>query len=271
MKTALVLSGGGAKGTMQFGILKRLVENGLNPDAVYGTSVGALNAAGFAHLGIEGLQEVWNSIKARKHVFEFNLSALWFKSDGVFSSAPLRKLIDQAVSKPARIPAYACKVSLKTGEIAYSQSGSPDYAASVEASACIPGLTNVIDGEWVDGGVREQSPLKKAIVDGADKIVVILCNPVRENPDAGSAGNWVQNILRTTDIMAHEIFMNDVATCLHYNRHPALGKKQIELEIYAPHRLVIDSLDFTQDKIQPAINYGYEIAKLGPVDLKLFY
>lgn len=268
MKTALVLSGGGAKGSIQFGILKKLVQSGLSPDAVYGTSVGALNAAGFAHLGIEGLQEVWNQIHHRSDVFSIDLKALILKSSGIFSSEPLRKLIDAATSKPPTIPAYACKVSMRTGQIAYAQSGSVDYNESVEASACIPGLTNLINGEWADGGLREQTPLKKAIKDGHERIVVILCNTVGENVVPQKPGNWISNILRSTDIMAHEIFLNDISNCLWYNKNLIDGKRQVELEVYAPPRPIIDSLDFNQEKIQPAIKFGFEQGYL--VDLKKF-
>ncbi|QLE07551.1 patatin-like phospholipase family protein [Pseudoalteromonas shioyasakiensis] len=44
-KLGLVLSGGGAKGAYQVGILKYLSEVGIQPDEVSGTSIGALNAA----------------------------------------------------------------------------------------------------------------------------------------------------------------------------------------------------------------------------------
>lgn len=44
-KLGLVLSGGGAKGAYQVGMLKYLSEIGIQPDEVSGTSIGALNAA----------------------------------------------------------------------------------------------------------------------------------------------------------------------------------------------------------------------------------
>ena len=44
-KTGLVLSGGGAKGAYQVGVLKALHELGANVDMVAGASMGALNGA----------------------------------------------------------------------------------------------------------------------------------------------------------------------------------------------------------------------------------
>ncbi len=42
---AFVLSGGGSLGSMQVGCLEALLERGLIPDLIVGTSVGALNRA----------------------------------------------------------------------------------------------------------------------------------------------------------------------------------------------------------------------------------
>src|SRR6266571_639172 len=47
-KIAVVLSGGGNRGVAQVGMLRALVEAGIRPDVVVGTSVGALNGAAFA-------------------------------------------------------------------------------------------------------------------------------------------------------------------------------------------------------------------------------
>ena len=46
--TALVLAGGSTRGAIQIGMLQVLAEHGFVPDRVYGSSVGAINGAGFA-------------------------------------------------------------------------------------------------------------------------------------------------------------------------------------------------------------------------------
>ena len=48
VRTAFVFAGGGARGAAQIGMLQALMSHGIRPDAVYGASVGAINAAGFA-------------------------------------------------------------------------------------------------------------------------------------------------------------------------------------------------------------------------------
>jgi len=46
-KTAFVFTGGGSLGAVQVGMLKALVQHGMEPDLVVGSSVGAINAAYF--------------------------------------------------------------------------------------------------------------------------------------------------------------------------------------------------------------------------------
>ena len=45
MQRALVLTGGGAKGSYQVGVWRALQELGWRPDIITGTSVGCLNGA----------------------------------------------------------------------------------------------------------------------------------------------------------------------------------------------------------------------------------
>src|SRR5574340_349948 len=61
---AFVLSGGGARGALQVGALKALLEAGLQPDMLTGTSIGAVNAAfiaihGFSNETLGRLAEAW--------------------------------------------------------------------------------------------------------------------------------------------------------------------------------------------------------------------
>ena len=48
-RTAFVLSGGGNQGVAQVGMLRAVLERGIEPDVVIGTSAGALNGAAVAY------------------------------------------------------------------------------------------------------------------------------------------------------------------------------------------------------------------------------
>src|SRR5258707_9182214 len=68
-RTVLVLGGGGGRGAAQLGVLRALADRGIRPDAVVGTSVGALNAAAIATVGLEAavplLERIWASEQTR--------------------------------------------------------------------------------------------------------------------------------------------------------------------------------------------------------------
>jgi NTE family protein len=52
-RLAFVLGGGGARGALQVGALRALLEAGYRPDLLIGTSIGAINAAGLALWGVD--------------------------------------------------------------------------------------------------------------------------------------------------------------------------------------------------------------------------
>ena len=108
-KIGLVLSGGGAKGAYQIGVLKALAEQNISIDAVAGTSIGALNGAIVAaspslNVAAERLKRVWdrlpeigplqyNSVKFDyKHAVIY---AAFLASSGLRISEPWANLITQ--------------------------------------------------------------------------------------------------------------------------------------------------------------------------------
>ena len=65
-KLAIVLSGGGAKGAFQVGVLDALInKHGVNPAIVVGTSTGAIQALGVAQQDVAGLVDVWMGLKGK--------------------------------------------------------------------------------------------------------------------------------------------------------------------------------------------------------------
>ncbi|MEY2477330.1 MAG: hypothetical protein QOG87_2645, partial [Actinomycetota bacterium] len=79
--TAIVLGGGGNLGATQVGMLRALLERGVEPNVLVGCSVGALNAAGLAAepnmAGVDRLEQVWRELDGEAIVAPGRLSALW--------------------------------------------------------------------------------------------------------------------------------------------------------------------------------------------------
>ena len=68
MKRALVFSGGGSRGAYECGAWQALRELNVRLDGVYGTSIGALNAALVAQDDFEAALDLWNNISIRQIV-----------------------------------------------------------------------------------------------------------------------------------------------------------------------------------------------------------
>lgn len=65
-RSALVLSGGGADGAFEAGVIAALADQGIHPTVLAGTSAGALNAAAVAvGLDADAIIELWSSLESR--------------------------------------------------------------------------------------------------------------------------------------------------------------------------------------------------------------
>ena len=143
-KTALVLSGGGAKGAFQVGAEKYAREvKGYHWDVIAGVSVGALNGAMLAMEKYDRLLEVWNTISDDKvYTGGFNLLSvikLLFGARSFYGNQPLQRMLQQefephSIHADLRIGA----VSLITGEYVEFKGDDPNLERAVLASTVMP-------------------------------------------------------------------------------------------------------------------------------------
>jgi len=264
MKTAFILSGGGVKGAFQVGAMKAVIEAGIVPDACYGTSIGALNSAAMAFHSIYEIEKFWRAITKMSDA----LSTQWFSllsAGGYYSTAPLKKTLNKIISGTPTREAVACYCDLWQGSKNYaylSKMKIEDFRKFLLASASIPTAMNPVDDRYVDGGVREQTPIKPAIDDGMERIIIFLCNPFEVNLLPESASTFpkiLNNGLRALDMMEHQIFLNDINTCLIRNDLP--DYRHVELLIISPEAFLYDTLTFDPKLIAGAIDKGYAQAK----------
>ncbi len=94
-KTALVLSGGGAKGAFQVAAEKYArEEHGYHWDIIAGVSVGALNGAMLAMEKFDQLDQLWKTLSNRcVYTGKWNLWAairLLFGAKSIYGNEPLR-------------------------------------------------------------------------------------------------------------------------------------------------------------------------------------
>jgi NTE family protein len=182
---AFVLGGGGVLGANEVGMLRALLEAGVRPDLVIGTSVGALNgvivAADPTLRAVGRLADAWTRIE-ESEMFSGSLlrrlSTLARTRTHAHSNHPLRALIDDLV--PARriedltVPFQCVAASIERAAEHWFDRG--PIADAVLASSAVPGLLPPveIEGEhFVDGGIVNSIPVGRAVRLGAQTVYVL--------------------------------------------------------------------------------------------------
>lgn len=174
-EVAFVLGGGGVMGASQVGMLRALIERGLVPDLVLGTSVGAINGAMVAShpdaTGIERLAELWGEL-ASSDVFGASLFAqtatLLRTRTHVHANGPLRALLARQLGdrriEDLPVPFECVAASIERSAEQWFDTG--PLVDAVLASSAVPGLLPAValDGEhYLDGGLVDSIPVDRAV------------------------------------------------------------------------------------------------------------
>ncbi|HEX4217414.1 MAG TPA: patatin-like phospholipase family protein [Acidimicrobiales bacterium] len=189
-KTAFVLAGGGNLGATQVGMLQALLESGIAPDVIVGSSVGALNGAFLAGqpdlARTESLAKLWTGIR-RQDIFPFTLGRLvsgalgrrnHFFDPHQFQTFIRKVPLGFRLLEEAAVPLHVMATDLLSGDAVLLSSGLAIDA--LLASSAIPGVFPpvVIDGRrLIDGGVAANVPVAQAEALGADEIWVLPTAP----------------------------------------------------------------------------------------------
>ena len=189
---ALVLAGGGARGSYQVGVWRALTELGWRPQIITGTSVGSLNGAMFALDLYETARDMWLTIRSQD-VMELPaedapLSELHaFLKDAVTQGGmdvtPLEEIVERVLDEeklrksPIRLGLVTVEQkTLKARELPLEdipEGKVKDYLLA--SAACFPALrAHTIDGvSYLDGGYRDNMPTALAQKMGAEELVCV--------------------------------------------------------------------------------------------------
>lgn len=173
-RLALVLGGGSAKGFAHIGVLKALEKQGIIPDLIVGTSMGAL-VGGFYASGktineIEGYATNFNNIGS------FSLISTLFK-DNILNISKVKNILDKQLGKKTHEDCKIKFVSIATEmskgvECRFSSGLLKD---SILASISIPGIfprLKIGNGIYCDGGIVNNLPEDVAKDIMSDAVVV---------------------------------------------------------------------------------------------------
>lgn len=181
---AFVLSGGGNQGVAQVGMLQALLERGIVPDVVVGTSAGAINGAAVASHptldGVEQLAEVWRSIRGEDVFPGGTFSRAWNvlrRSDHLFANDGLKAIIDHIPVDEfdhLAVPLRVVVTDFDTGEELVIAAG--PVRPALLASASLPGVFPPVrhgGRTLIDGGVVNNVPLRHALSGPVDRVFVL--------------------------------------------------------------------------------------------------
>ena len=295
---ALVLGGGSLKGAWQVGAIQAVLETGFEPDMIYGISAGALNAAFMVNeaghqykynhtldwdLVNKKLLKFWlenitkpSDIGILKSKWSLGIDTLLSRFDGLLDTNPLheklKKHIDLTTLRRSPIAIKVGCVNVHSGEMHYADPLEQHFLDYLRASSSLPiimpGIQIGDDNKevYLDGGLREVVPLKKAIEDGATEIYAIATHPKKREMKPINYRNLLTLIDRIKDISVSQFENNDIEWAEQYNQNliSMAGfsiNKKIKLTIIRPDKTIdIKLTDFDLGEIKRIIKEGYETA-----------
>lgn len=258
-KAALVLSGGSIQGAYQAGAIEEIFKSkflptdqgNFKPSAIYGVSTGAMNGAFLAErAGATGetdplnvdwpdlgtkIRQFWidnitsfSDLGKERNIFVLLFQIAFNRFNGLTTMNQLDSLIDDTfdINNFAASP-----VEFKAGVVDliggnYLDADFPgtgdDFIKYILASTKEPinmPLMEIADKLYMDGGTRDITPLGSAINSNAERIAVVITEPVNINvTDPGlNFGKILTFVERVTGIIRNEITMNDIKTAERIN------------------------------------------------------
>ena len=189
---AFVLGGGGVLGANEVGMLRALLEAGILPDVILGTSIGAVNGAVLASdpstASVERLTELWTSAD-EAGIFSggmlARISTLARTRTHAHPNEPLREALERAL--PVRlieelpVPFQCVAASIERAAEHWFTEGS--IVDAVLASSAVPGLLPPVElnGEtFFDGGLVNSIPVDRAVSMGAATIFVLQVGRIEQ-------------------------------------------------------------------------------------------
>jgi len=207
-KLGIALGGGAALGAAHVGVLKALFEQGVKPEFISGTSIGAFVAAHVAFgTTIDDLEKIATDLDW------LDITGLKLSKLGILSNERLgQSVLDQFGKvdiQDADIPLSMISTDISTGEKVVLNEG-PLYKA-VMASTCLPGVFTPV--EWdnmllVDGVLCENVPVSPLREMGAKDIIAVDLTTNREykRPD-----DIVDVLVNTFDIGLNNMIKQQIS------------------------------------------------------------
>ena len=208
-RIGLALGGGAARGWAHVGVIRALEVQGIQPDIIAGTSVGAIVGAMYGSDRMNAFEGWVRSLK-RRDIFgyvDFDLGNGGFVQ-GHRLMAQLETTLGAVDFAELGCPLGVVATDLHSGQERWMSEG--DLATAVRASMALPGLFTPVQrrGEWlVDGGLVNPVPVSLCHAMGADRVIAV-------NLSGGLVGRRIQPPVHQAEATAVPGVFDVIATAV---------------------------------------------------------
>jgi NTE family protein len=243
-RIGLALGGGAARGWAHIGVVRAVIEAGLKPDIIAGTSIGAVVGGCYAAGALDDLERFARELTRRR---VFGLLDLNFAGSGLISGDRLGRLLTARL-QDQRIedlnPRFACVATeLGTGHEIWLSRG--PLVEALRASYALPGIFQPVrvGGRWlVDGALVNPIPVTVARAMGAEFVIA-----VNLQSDMFGRGTVVQNYGGDAPaVLAVEGPAAQVPDARHVLRRQLIGRQNGPPGISA---VMVEAFNIIQDRI----------------------
>lgn len=174
-KIGLALGSGVARGWAGIGVMRKLMEAGIAPDVIAGTSIGAVVGGSYLAGKLDELEEFARSLTPRRI---FSMMDLRFGGSGLIGGERLAKELtrhftDTTIESLPK-PFVAVATELATGHEIWLSRGR--LVDALRASYALPGVFEPVKtgGRWmVDGALVNPVPVSACQAQGVDLIIAV--------------------------------------------------------------------------------------------------
>ncbi|KYH34997.1 NTE family protein RssA [Clostridium tepidiprofundi DSM 19306] len=274
----LVLEGGGMRGVYTSGVLDYFMDENLYFPYVIGVSMGACNAASYISKQ-RGRNKIVNIeyVNDKRYLSYRGLlrDKSLFGMDFIFDYIPNNLTpfdFDTYINSEQKF--IIVTTDCETGKPVYfNKDDDVDTLKIIRASSSLPFISQIVEikgKKLLDGGITDSIPVKKAIEDGNEKLVVVLTRdseyikkPFKMKRLAKRVYSKYPNLVNA--MLERHIMYNNT---LEYIRElESQGKAFV---IRPSHPLNVGRVERNQDKLRKLYEMGYEEAKACGSKLKEF-
>ena len=266
----LVLEGGTFRPIFSAGVMDAMVQHDIMFPYCIGVSAGITDGFSYASRQVGRNLEILKQYRNDKRYLgagNFLKCRSPFGIEFVFEEIP-NKLIPFDWDAFARYEGtYLVGVTnAKTGKTEYLDGKQLDKANTmVKATCAIPLMfppVSINGEEYYDGGICDPIPVRKALADGNEKLLIVLTRPKGYKKTLSGSNKVAARMLKRKYpnlaeplLTRHEIYNETVRFCEELERQ---GKAVI---LRPAEEGIIDSMEKDVDKIVASYHYGYRLAE----------